>query len=133
MHIVYLSQGNVKNCDLYAVCDTNPARLAAIEEKYGDRFVLYDSVAAVLADPQVEAVFICTPHYDHPTIAIEAFKQDKHVLIEKPAGVYTEKVRAMNAAALAKPNLSFGIMYNQRTNPLYQKVVLLQSFKSTIR
>jgi predicted dehydrogenase len=64
---------------------------------------------------------IAAPHYHHPTMAIEAFKQDLHVLIEKPAGVYTKAVREMNEAA-AKTDKVFGIMYNQRTNPLYQKL-----------
>ena len=42
--------------------------------------------------------------------------------MEKPAGVYTQKVREMNAVAAAHPNLVFGMMFNQRTNPLYRKI-----------
>ncbi|MDB4866666.1 MAG: gfo/Idh/MocA family oxidoreductase, partial [Cohnella sp.] len=44
-----------------------------------------------------------------------------HVLIEKPAGVYTRQVREMNEAA-ASTDRVFGIMYNQRTNPMYSKL-----------
>lgn len=122
MHIGYLSKGNVKGCTLYAICDNDPQKLERMRELYGERYVLYLSVEEVLADEKVDAVFVCTPHYDHPTIAIEAMKANKHVLIEKPAGVYTKKVREMNEVAEAHPNLTLGIMYNQRTNPLYQKV-----------
>ena len=43
------------------------------------------------------------------------------MLSEKPAGVYTKQVREMNEAA-AKTDRVFGLMFNQRTNPLYQKV-----------
>jgi len=41
--------------------------------------------------------------------------------VEKPAGVYTKQVREMNEVA-EKSGKVFGIMYNQRTNPVYQKV-----------
>ena len=44
-----------------------------------------------------------------------------HVLSEKPAGVYTKQVEEMNEAA-AKSGRVFGIMYNQRTNPKFQKM-----------
>ena len=69
-----------------------------------------------------DAVSIATPHYSHPELAIKAMDNDLHVLIEKPAGVYTKQVRQINEAALKRPHLAFGIMYNERTNPLYQKL-----------
>lgn len=43
------------------------------------------------------------------------------MLTEKPAGVYTKQVEEMNAAA-KKSGKVFGIMYNQRTNPKFQKM-----------
>ena len=50
-----------------------------------------------------------------------AFEKGIHVLIEKPAGVYTKNVLEMNDAARASGKV-FSIMYNQRANPLYQKL-----------
>ena len=44
-----------------------------------------------------------------------------HTLCEKPAGVYTAQVQEMNDCA-RECDVVFGIMYNQRPNPLYQKV-----------
>ncbi len=41
----------------------------------------------VLADEEVEAVFILTPNYAHYTITMEALKANKHVLCEKPITV----------------------------------------------
>ena len=61
------------------------------------------------------------PHYQHPPLAIEAFEHGKHVMCEKPAGVYTLQVREMMAAADKHPELTFGMMFNQRTNCLYRK------------
>jgi predicted dehydrogenase len=50
-----------------------------------------------------------------------AFEKGKHVLCEKPAGVYTKHVREMNEAA-ERSGLVFGMMFNQRTNCVYRKI-----------
>ena len=55
-------------------------------------------------------------------MGIEALKRDIHALLEKPAGVYTKQVKELNEFAASKPELTFAIFFNQRTNPLYQKV-----------
>ncbi|WP_019533621.1 Gfo/Idh/MocA family protein [Paenibacillus ginsengihumi] len=121
-HAGYLTKNEVKGGELTAIVDTDPARLDWVKENYGpDRFQLFDNLEAFFAARACDAVLICTPHYDHPPIAIEAFRHGYHVLVEKPAGVYTKQVREMNEAA-AKSNKAFGIMYNQRTNGLYQKL-----------
>lgn len=67
-------------------------------------------------------------------MAIETFRQGYHVLVEKPAGVYTKAVREMNEAAAASGKL-FGMMYNQRTHPLYKKLrdLVLSGELGTIR
>ena len=69
----------------------------------------------------IDAVIIATPHYSHPDLAKKALEKGIHVLIEKPAGVFTKNVLEMNEAAKASGKV-FGIMYNQRANPLYQKI-----------
>lgn len=62
-----------------------------------------------------------TPHYFHPQIATDAMKAGLNVLCDKPAGVYTKQVKEMNEEAKKHPELLFGMMFNQRTNPLYIK------------
>ena len=69
----------------------------------------------------VNAVLIAVPHYDHPILAMEAFQRGLHVMVEKPAGVYTKKVREMNEAA-KRAGVVFGMMFNQRTNHVYRKM-----------
>ena len=69
----------------------------------------------------MDVVEIATPHYFHPPIAIDAFKLGVNVISEKPAGVYTKAVEEMMAAAKASGK-EFGMMFNQRTNPMYQKM-----------
>jgi len=81
----------------------------------------FDTPEAFFASQAMDAVLIAAPHYDHPVLAIQAFENGYHVIVEKPAGVYTKAVREMNEAASQSGKL-FGIMYNQRTSPLYTKL-----------
>ena len=70
----------------------------------------------------IEACMVCVPHYDHPKYAIECMKRGIHVMVEKPAGVYTKQVREMNEEAKKHPDVVFGMMFNQRTNHIYRKM-----------
>lgn len=120
-HARGLFEGKVAGAELTAVCDSNPERLTWAKESFGDRVKLFDNTEDFFKSGIIDAVIIATPHYDHPVLAVESLKKGFHTLIEKPAGVYTKAVREMNKAA-EKSGLTFGIMMNQRTNPLYQKV-----------
>ena len=120
-HARYLTGGEVPGGVLTAVCDYNPARLQWAKETLGDQVQIFDNIDAFLETAPIDEVIIANPHYDHPPTAMQAFGRGLHVLLEKPAGVYTRGVREMNEAARRSGKV-FGIMYNQRTNPLYQKV-----------
>ena len=70
---------------------------------------------------EIEAVLVAIPHYDHPKYAIMAMKKGLHVMVEKPAGVYTKQVLEMNEVA-KECDVKFGLMMNQRTNCIYRKM-----------
>ena len=70
-------------CRLVTVCDTDPARLAPIERLY-PTVRRENDARALLADPTLDAVVICTPVHTHFPLAQAALEADKHVLIEKP-------------------------------------------------
>lgn len=120
-HARELIAGKVAHAELTAVCDVRPERLEWAQQHLGEHIARFDQPGELLRSGTVDAVLIATPHYDHPTLAIEALQQGLHTLIEKPAGVYTKAVAEMNAVAL-KSGKVFAIMYNQRTNPLYRKL-----------
>ncbi|HBS47141.1 MAG TPA: oxidoreductase [Paenibacillus sp.] len=111
----------IKGAELTAVCDIREECLKWAEEQLPENVRKYSTPKELFESRNMDAVLICTPHYDHPALAIEAFQHGYHVLVEKPAGVYTKAVQQMNDAA-AQSDRKFGIMYNQRTNPLYQKL-----------
>ncbi|MFX3632124.1 MAG: Gfo/Idh/MocA family protein [Candidatus Pristimantibacillus sp.] len=121
IHAKYLIQGAVKGAELTAVADMRPERLEQVGQEWGEAIKRYTSPEEMFQSGEIDGVIICTPHYDHPEQAILALNSGLHVLIEKPAGVYTRQVREMNEAA-ARSGKVYGIMYNQRSNPIYAKL-----------
>jgi len=119
-HATYIRRGDVKGGVLAAVCDIKPEKIKWAKETFKDGVSFFDDAEKMFASGEIDAVIVAIPHYFHPPMAIMAFKYNLHALVEKPAGVYTKQVREMNEAA-AKSDRVFGIMFNQRTNPLYQK------------
>lgn len=117
----FISDGKVANMEIGSICDIDPAKKELCAEKYPD-VPFYDNYLDMLESQNVEAVVTTVPHFLHPEMAIEALKRDVHVLVEKPAGVYTKQVKELNDFAATKPKLTYGIFFNQRTNPLYQKL-----------
>lgn len=121
VHANSIFSGQVEGAVLTAVCDAQQERIKWAEETFGENVQTFSSIDEFFAHAHIDGVLIATPHFDHPKQAIKAFECGLHVISEKPAGVYTKNVRQMNEAAL-KSGKVFSMMFNQRTNPLYQKV-----------
>ncbi len=119
-HCKNVGTGKVPNMELTAICDCSEARRDVAKENHGD-VAIFDNATDLFKSGLCDVVIIATPHYDHPRLVEEAFSYGLNVITEKPAGVYTKQVLEMNEAAKNSGKL-FGIMYNQRTNPVYQKV-----------
>ncbi|MBH5319085.1 Gfo/Idh/MocA family oxidoreductase [Paenibacillus sp. GSMTC-2017] len=77
------SYKNNPNAKIVAVCDLNEERAREAAEKYGAENV-YTDYNELLANPEIEAVSICTWNNTHAEICIAAVKAGKHVLVEKP-------------------------------------------------
>lgn len=121
-HALHIAEGDIKGMHLAAVADKKESRRAWAKEKLPSDVRIYENESELMDDPDLDAVLIAVPHYDHPGFAIRAMKKGLHVLSEKPAGVYTKQVREEIEEAKKHPELTFAMMFNQRTNPLYIKV-----------
>ena len=118
-HACNMYNGEISGAELVAVCDIEKNKEEwAKENLKGVSF--FEDYKDMLKTDLIDAVIIATPHYLHPTIACYAFEQGLNVLTEKPAGVRAKYVEKMNEAA-KKSGKVFGIMYNQRVNPVFQK------------
>ena len=92
-----------------------------MREMFGDSIKYYNTATEMFKSGEVDCVQICTPHYSHPSLAIEALDNDLNVIVEKPAGVYTKQVAEMIERS-KKSDKILGIMFNQRTNPAFKKM-----------
>lgn len=120
-HSGWLAGGKIPGATLTAVCDIDEKRRVWAKENLPE-VAVFEDYKELLDSKLVDAVIIAVPHYLHPEMAIEALKRNINTMVEKPAGVYASQIRKMNAEAEKHPDVKFAMMFNQRTNPLYQKV-----------
>ncbi len=120
-HIRNILAGKCPEIEVVAVADRRESRREAAHEQLPEAKI-FNEGSELIASGVAEAVLIATPHYQHPVLAIDAFKHGLHVMCKKPAGVYTLQVREMIAEADKHPELTFGMMFNQRTNCVYRKI-----------
>ncbi len=109
--IHFLGMQHVKNARVVAVCSRDQAKLAGDWTNTRGNFgpepghvdlaeiKKYDSLDAMLADPEIDLVDICNPTNLHPETAIAALKAGKHVLVEKAIALQPDQADAMLAAA----------------------------------
>jgi len=109
----------LKRAQLTAVCDIDPTKLTSFE---GTDVKGFADSAELIRSGLVDAVTVATPHYFHTTIGVDAMNCGIHTLVEKPVSVHKSDVEKLIAAHAAKPELVFAAMFNQRTDPHYQRI-----------
>jgi predicted dehydrogenase len=108
-----LALKGVRGATLAAVCSRDSAKLrgdwSGTRGNFGPEPGFFDLTGvktfsdydAMLADPDIDLIDICTPTDLHPEAAIAALKAGKHVLVEKAIALTTAEADAMMAAAVA--------------------------------
>lgn len=85
---------------LLAIAGRDDERRNAFGDAYGiDPHKRFSDHRQLCADPDIDAVYISTPHPFHAQLAISAMRAGKPVLCEKPAGVTAEQVMAITEIA----------------------------------
>ena len=126
-----LATGRIAGTFADAIAASDTAVLAAVGSRSAaaaDRFVQerdgvtpHGSYEALLADPDIDAVYVATPHPQHAEWSIRALEAGKAVLCEKPMGVNHAQVMAMvEAARVHDVFLMEAFMY--RTHPMTARV-----------
>ncbi|MFI4934097.1 MAG: Gfo/Idh/MocA family oxidoreductase [Caulobacterales bacterium] len=82
---------------LVAAAEPRPDARARFERELGGR--VYPSIDGLCADPDVDVVYVASPHALHARHAIAAAGAGKHVLVEKPMALTLADCRAMVEAA----------------------------------
>lgn len=76
----------------------------------------------VLERDDIQVVHLCTPHYLHSPMAIDALRAGKHVLTEKPMAESMEGACALVEEAAKHPDLQLGVVFQNRYNHASRKI-----------
>lgn len=104
--------------ELAAIAHYDPDRFDDLSAQFG---VPCRSEEAVLADPAIDAIILCTPSGQHAEQAIAAAEAGKHVLVEKPIAVTTADADRMIAAA-DQAGVKLGVVFQRRAEPLFRQM-----------
>lgn len=107
-----ISPGDIAKDFVHAVQSHTDQHIAAVASRSADRAAefaskhgiehSYGDYRELLANPQVDIVYVASPHSEHKRFALAAIAAGKHVLIEKPIGVTSaEAIEIQEAAAAA--------------------------------
>ena len=123
-HSKNIIEGKCPEIVITAIADLKPEKLEKAKNDFKDygKVALFSSAEELIKSGLCNAILIAVPHYDHPRLAIMALQAGLHVMVEKPAGVYTKQVEELYQEAKKHPQLVFGMMFNQRTNHIYRKM-----------
>lgn len=95
-----------------AVASRSLARAEEFAAKHGIERA-YGSYEQLVADPDIDAVYVAAPHSEHLALGLLAIAAGKHVLIEKPIGVNAAQARELKAAAAAAGVLVMEAMWSR--------------------
>lgn len=120
-HCENILEGKCPDIEIVAIADKKEGRRTWAKEHIPN-VTCFETGEQLIESGLIDACLIAVPHYDHTRYAIACMKKGIHVMLEKPAGVYTKQVREMNEEAQKHPEVVFGMMFNQRTNHIYRKL-----------
>ncbi len=96
-HAELLGKRQIEDACLAAVCDIQPERAAAFAEKHD--VPAFDSLDAMLAGADLDAVAVLTPSGLHADHAVSILRAGKHAIVEKPMALTLDDADRMVAAA----------------------------------
>ena len=106
-----------KQSSIIGVFCRNSKQATHVTEMLGGR--VYETYEQMLEDPQVDIVYVATPHYLHYEHTLQALRARKHVLCEKPIAVSVSQARDMIQAA-DDYGVELFIAYYRRFHPIVQ-------------
>ncbi|AMJ72355.1 oxidoreductase [Enterobacter cloacae] len=111
-HVNALRQ--IPNVALRALVDIDSVKGLKLAMDYQCRF--YQDYREMLLDDAIDVVHICTPHFEHKRMILDALSAGKHVFCEKPVGMNSSELDDIARAVEQAPGL-LGVCYQNRLNP----------------
>jgi len=119
-HIPNLLKSKI-SASLVAVCNRSGVNAKKAAQKYRAQYCTTD-YKEIIADPSIDAVIIATRHDTHASMAADAIRAGKHVLLEKPMAIHRAELEELSKAA-ENADVIFTVGYNRRYSPYIQEAV----------
>lgn len=107
-----------ERCKITALVDIYPEKAKKKKAEYSLDAAVFNSHKAILDDPEIDLVSICTPPYCHAEISIDFLNSGKHVIVEKPMAASLEECDAMIEAADKSGKVFSVIAQNRFRDPV---------------
>lgn len=124
-YIKLFTGGKIQGAVITALSSRNQAHAQEICSQYQLNASLFADYESMLESGLIDMVMICTPHFYHPGMAVQAISRGVHTMIEKPVGVYPEELEQLLTCVKAHPETKSGVLYCRRTNPVFAKIKAL--------
>jgi predicted dehydrogenase len=112
-------QGKSAKIGFVTAVTRNPSGRHDLSERFG--LTLTGSYAHALADPNIDAVVLATPHSQHAADVIAAAEAGKHVFVEKPFTLTGAEAQAA-IAACRTAGITLYVGFNRRHAPAYLEI-----------
>src|SRR5512138_1731853 len=112
-----------KGVEIVGIASRDAARAKAVAAKLGIP-KSYGSYEALLADPEIEAVYNPLPNHLHVPVSIQAADAGKHVLCEKPIGMNVADVLKL-IAARDRTGVVIGEAFMVQSHPQWARTIEL--------
>ncbi len=109
-----------EHCEVVAIASRSLEKARGAAQRLGIP-TAYGSYEALLADPDVEAVYNPLPNHLHVPWSIRALEAGKHVLCEKPLAVSAEDAQRLLDVARGHPHLKVMEAFMYRHHPQWQR------------
>jgi len=120
-HVALVAHRPEEGVRLVAASSLNPEKLTHLRATCGDGILLTADYREVLADPSIDAVFICTPDHFHEEHALAAIAADKAVYLEKPLAISIAGCDRIIRSARER-NVPLYLGHNMRFFPVIRKM-----------
>lgn len=112
-----------QNSELVAVMRRDGVKAKSFAQRHSVPF-WYDSVEDLLANPEVNAIYVASPPIFHEEHAIKALESGKHVYLEKPMAIDADACKRIQAVA-DKTGMKLTVAHYRRALPAFLKVKAL--------
>lgn len=113
-----------RNCEVAAIASRNLEKAKETAMDLGIQKA-YSSYEELLADPDIDAVYIPLPNHLHVQWSIRSLEAGKHVLCEKPVGMNAADARKLLAESKKYPHLKVLEAFMYRYHPRWKRTVEL--------